>query len=191
MADLLPKNSTTLEKNLSATTDFSGIDVPIRDVWNPDRCPLKLLPWLAWAFSVDEWDASWTEQQKRDAIKASYSVHRHKGTIGAVKSALAALGFSVRVQEWFNQIPAGEPYTFRLLIDVDQIGFDLNGLEKMQKVVESSKNLRSHLSDIVTTVTSKNNLYTACVANTGHEITIKHVPAILVINELNIILMEE
>lgn len=187
MDDLLPKNSTELEKNLSETMGLSNITVPIKDVWNPDTCRDDMLPWLAWASSVDEWDASWTEQQKRDAIKASYSVHRHKGTIGAVKAALAALGFSIRVQEWFNQIPAGEPYTFRLLIDVDQVGFDLAGLKKMQKVVESAKNQRSHLSDIATTVISKNNLYTACVANTGNEITVKHVPAILVINELNFV----
>lgn len=170
MADLLPKNSTTLEKNLSATTDFSGIDVPIRDVWNPDKCPLKLLPWLAWAFSVDEWDTSWTEQQKRDAIKASYSVHRHKGTIGAVKSALAALGFSVRVQEWFNQIPVNEPYTYRLLLDVNQSGVNVEQLQKIQDVAETAKNLRSRMTTLGITVSSNSTICIGAVTLSGNDI---------------------
>ncbi len=187
MADLLPKNSTTLEKNLSTTTDFSGIDVPIRDVWNTDKCPLTLLPWLAWAFSVDEWDASWTEQQKRDAIKASYSVHRHKGTIGAVKAALAALGFSVRVQEWFNQIPYGEPYTFKLLIAIDQVGFDFDGLKKMQKVVNSAKNIRSHIAKIEPIINSMTSGYAGSIVCIGNEITVKNEPSMIVINEVSVI----
>lgn len=190
MSDLLPKNSTQLEKNISETIDLANISTPIRNVWNPDTCNEDLLPWLAWAFSVDEWESSWTEQQKRDAIKASYSVHQHKGTIGAVRTALAALGFTVQVQEWFNQIPIGEPYTFKLLLGIELVGFDLTGLKKLQRVVESSKNIRSHLSGIEPKVFSKSNLYTTCITNAGNEITVRHVPAILVINETNIIVLE-
>ncbi|WP_218789976.1 phage tail protein I, partial [Klebsiella pneumoniae] len=27
-----------------------------RDLWNPWKCPVKFLPYLAWAFSVDRWE---------------------------------------------------------------------------------------------------------------------------------------
>lgn len=183
MSDLLPKNSTRIEKNLSAMMDLSNISVPISEVWNPNTCREDMLPWLAWAFSVDEWNESWTKQQKRDAIKASLGVHKHKGTIGAVKAELAAFGFSVQVQEWFNQIPEGEPYTFKLLIGVDQVGFDQAGLKKMQRIVESSKNLRSHLSGVILIVASIGPVYVGCVSNCGTEITVKFEPTKIIINE--------
>ena len=58
MPSLLPPNATVLE---TATEEamhqpISAINVPVRDLWNPAKCPLTLLPWLAWALSVDEWD---------------------------------------------------------------------------------------------------------------------------------------
>ncbi|MDT9105875.1 phage tail protein I, partial [Escherichia coli] len=121
MSDLLPNNATPLEAALAeAIARISDVPTPARDVWNPDTCQANLLPWLAWAFSVDEWDADWSEAQKRAAIKAAVPVQRYKGTIGAVREALAALGFGVQVQEWFNQLPAGAPYTYRLLLTADQ-----------------------------------------------------------------------
>lgn len=187
MSDLLPKNSTQLEKKLSSTLALSNISVPIRDIWNPDTCREDMLPWLAWGFYVDEWRDNWTEQQKRDAIKASLNVHKHKGTIGAVKAALAALGFSVQVQEWFNQIPDGEPYTFKLLIAVDQVGFDFDELKKIQKVVNSAKNIRSHMAKIEPIINSMASGYAGAIVCMGNEITVKNEPSVIVINEVSVI----
>jgi len=48
---------------------------------------------LAWAHSLDEWDESWPEETKRAAVQSSISVHRKKGTLGAVRRALAAAGY--------------------------------------------------------------------------------------------------
>lgn len=174
MSDLLPKNSTTLEIAASETINLSAIEVPIREVWSPDSCRAEMLPWLAWALSVDEWDVTWTEQQKRGAIKASCRVHQHKGTIGAVKSALESIGFSVSVQEWFAQVPLGSPYTFKLLITVDQVGYDIDGLKKLERVVASSKNFRSHIDSIDITAKSAANLIVAAAAGTGNELVINY-----------------
>lgn len=91
---LLPVNATSQERAIEASTArLSDVPVPVRDVWNPDTCPSAVLPWLAWQYSVDQWDATWSDDQKRGVIKASVSVHRHKGTIGAVRSVFTALGF--------------------------------------------------------------------------------------------------
>ena len=57
MINLLPPNASALERAIAATG--AGIDtlpVAVRDVWNPATCPVALLPWLAWALAVDEWD---------------------------------------------------------------------------------------------------------------------------------------
>jgi len=171
MADLLPYNASPLESALSESiARISDVPVPTRDVWSPDNCPSGLLPWLAWAFSVDEWDVTWTDEQKRSAIKSSVAVHRYKGTIGSVRNALSALGYSIQVQEWFNQSPAGVPYTYRLLLNVDQVGIDQPALNRIMAVVDATKNLRSHMDVAVPTVATVAQPSVAAVAHSGNEI---------------------
>jgi phage tail P2-like protein len=56
-------------------------------------------------------EPSWTEEQKRGAIKSSVEVHKHKGTIGAL-AALGGLGYDIEVKEWFEHHRPDVPYTF-------------------------------------------------------------------------------
>lgn len=92
MNNQLPNSSTPLEKALANVAyDFSNTPT-LLSIWNADTCPVNLLPYLAWALSVDEWDNTWSEGRKRTAIKAAREIHRHKGTPGGVLAALAALG---------------------------------------------------------------------------------------------------
>lgn len=173
MANLLPPNASVLERNLAAAMAAIGdINVPIADLLNPDACPTAALPWLAFALSVDSWDPDWTESQKREAVKASLGVHRIKGTIGAVRKALSALGFRAELQEWFNQIPLGEPYTFRLLLTAEQVGYDKAGLNRLQQLVEATKNLRSHLAGVVPQVVTTAGSVVAGVVGVGNQITV-------------------
>ena len=174
MRDLLPPNSTHLERRLAQVgSAISEVPVPTRTVWNPDTAPAEQLPWLAWALSVDAWDPLWSENQKRQTIRASLQVHRSKGTFGAIKDALAALGYPLRVQEWYQQTPPGQPGTFRLLIEVDQVGVPNSSAERFLAVVEAAKNLRSHLDTIELHVASRNRRYRAAVTMAGFELTLK------------------
>lgn len=171
---LLPHNATPQELALEgATARLSDVPVAVADVWNPDTCPEALLPWLAWAFSADEWSSAWEVTQKRQAVKQSVEVHRHKGTVGAVKTAMTALGIEVQLQEWFAQTPAGDPYTFRLIIDAQQYPVDQAALTKLLAVVYGSKNLRSHISEIAPGATSNGTLYLASGTCLGNEITVE------------------
>lgn len=100
---LLPVGSSPLE--LAAAESLAQIErvpIPIRELWNPDKCPVHLLPYLAWAFSVDRWDKNWTEKAKRDAVKAAMFIHKHKGTIGALRRVVEPLGYLIRVIEWWK-----------------------------------------------------------------------------------------
>lgn len=172
---LLPPNSTPLERDLaSSLARLSDVPVLVREVWDPATCPMDVLPWLAWALSVDTWDSNWTDEQKRQTVASSIAVHRYKGTIGAVEEALAALGFGVRVQEWFNQSPAADPYTFKLLVEVDQIGIDLSGINKAIEVALAAKNLRSHMDLFDLSVVSRAEVYAASAALIGNDITIEY-----------------
>ena len=90
-ASLLPPNATPQERalDLAPAAHLGAIPRPISRLWNPQTCPAALLPWLAWALSVDEWDADWPEQIRRDVIAGSIGLHRVKGTLAALKRALA------------------------------------------------------------------------------------------------------
>ncbi|MGS4945207.1 phage tail protein I, partial [Meridianimarinicoccus sp. RP-17] len=68
---LLPPNATPVERGFEAAgARITALPVPVRDTWNPATCPATLLPWLAWALSVDNWDPTWTEGQQRAVIAA-------------------------------------------------------------------------------------------------------------------------
>lgn len=101
MSNLLPPNATIQEHALDDSTARVGaVPVEITKLWNAETCPIDMLAWLAWALSVDEWDETWTEAQKRATVSASYTVHSHKGTPFAIKSALQALGYdNVQIKE--------------------------------------------------------------------------------------------
>jgi len=113
LRDLLPSNATGPERSLAlATARLGTISTPIRSLWNPNTCPENLLPWLAWATSVDEWDANWTTATKRNFIKNSAEIHRKKGTVAAIKSLLNSFGVALQLIEWWQTTPKGTPYTF-------------------------------------------------------------------------------
>lgn len=171
----LPPNASSQERALSDTVArISNVPVRVREVWDENAIPSNLLPWLAWAYSVDDWSSNWTDQQKRQAIGRSISVHRYKGTIGAVREALAALGIEVTVSEWFEQTPAGDPYTFDIRLNVQGQPVPEAGLQRLLDVVNATKNLRSHLVTVVPGATTTNQLYCAAVSGVGLEITVQY-----------------
>jgi hypothetical protein len=96
VATLLPPNSTPLERAAEqAIAHAYDIPVPIREVWDPDSCPVGLLSWLAWAWHVDNWNLDWDEIQQRKAIKEALDIHRHKGTPWSLEQEIANLGYSL------------------------------------------------------------------------------------------------
>ncbi len=156
MADvltLLPPNATQLERNIeqSATATIEQLPVPIRDLWNPDTCPAHLLPWLAWALDVEQWQSDWPEATRRAAIKASWHVHNKMGTKASVRQALDALGASVTMSEWYET--GGAPHTFDLtawananLAPADKPILDQGLYETLLEVVNETKPARSHFT---------------------------------------------
>lgn len=110
-ATLLPPNATPAERAVEAAAGarMAAIPTPQASLWDPATCPAAILPWLAWAFSVDHWRSSWPEATKRAVIAAAPEVHRLKGTRGAVRRALQAMNARVDLREWFET--GGQPYT--------------------------------------------------------------------------------
>lgn len=172
---LLPPSATETLRELSlAANRATSLPVAIRDEWSPERCPAHMLPWLAWAVGVEEWDVHWTDAQKRAAIASSLAIKRTKGTIGAVVTAVASLGLGAKVVEWFNQVPAGDPYTFDLTITAGQAGFDQAQWELLLTLIGRTKNVRSHLYQLVLNVESAATLYTAGAPMVGLDIALSY-----------------
>lgn len=150
MMDLLPNNATKQERALSMSASRVGsVPVVLRDLWSPWTCPVEILPWLAWSLSVDDWDVDWTEQQKRGAIASSVEVHRRKGTVGAVRRALQAIGYEVQIREWVEGA-----YTFSVYIDGTSSPVEESAFIEAERLALTHKNVRSHLATVGTFIQS-------------------------------------
>lgn len=149
MSQLLPHNSTQLERALATAGDL-GVDPEIiRGVADSARCPVDFLPWLAWAMSVEGWEAAETEDQQRALIRQSIPIHKHKGTVGAIRRVLKAVGLTADYKEW-TQIPGAVPYSFELTAWANDNrpgeGSILSPqlFQRIRALVDATKNERSH-----------------------------------------------
>ncbi|WP_205849209.1 phage tail protein I [Natronospirillum operosum] len=116
---LLPANTTLHQRAMEqAAKRISDVPVPIRDVWSPDSCPVELLPWLAWALSLDTWSDTWPEAVQRNQIRQAVRIHRRKGTSQSVREVVSSFGAGLALQEWWQKDPIGVPYTFDIILTV-------------------------------------------------------------------------
>jgi phage tail P2-like protein len=150
MTDLLPPNRTALEARLAASHPLA-LPVPLRTLWNPATCPAHCLPFLAWAFSVDQWHESWPESVKRRVIANSAELHRIKGTRPAVELAMESLGVEVELTEWFEATPHLPRGTFRAVLYVNEnLTPEAPALlsdtlyTQLRQAIDNAKNQRSH-----------------------------------------------
>ena len=114
-----------------------GIKV-IKTLANPLVCDEKYLPFLAYAFKVDFWDERLGTDKKRALIKESILLHQKKGTLWALERVLELLEVKADIQEWFQY--GGEPYFFRIKIEMEQ---EFPYLNQVQKLIDLYKNVRS------------------------------------------------
>lgn len=171
--DLLPPSATPLCRQLAIQGQrITDLDVPLRATWSPQDCPAAVLPWLAFAFAVENWDSDWSIEQQRTAIENSIPVHKRKGTIGALREAVASMGLDISVSEWFQRLPMGAPFTFRLRVVIDQYDLTQEGLRLLLDIVDRTKNLRSWMDGLEMEIRSKARLRIGAYVCMGREIAI-------------------
>ncbi|SAU28522.1 tail protein I [Klebsiella pneumoniae] len=144
---LMANGSSLLEQRAAAAcASISDLSVPLRDLWNPWKCPVKFLPYLAWAFSVDRWEETWSETEKRQAVSDAFWIHQRKGTVAAVRRVIETLGYSMTLQEWWKVAdPAG---TFRLEIDLNDIGITESMIKELERIIGDAKPVSRHISQL-------------------------------------------
>lgn len=171
MNSLLPPGSSVLERRLAqACSDISDLNVPLRDLWNPWKCPVKFLPYLAWAFSVDRWEETWPETDKRQAVSDAFWIHQRKGTVAAVRRVIETLGYSMTLQEWWEVAdPAG---TFRLEIDLNDIGITEPMIKELERIIGDAKPVSRHISQLTLSVSTYGTEYVGAAITDGEVITV-------------------
>lgn len=161
---LLPQHCTPQEIALEdATASIGRVPVVLRILWRPAACPAPLLPWLAWALSVDEWDPEWSDAERRGVVAESAALHARKGTPWAVKRALQLMGYgNVEIIEGSTYRRDGTyardaainhggdipPYEFDVILNVGTTP-TLAQQAEIRRRVGYYKNARSHLRRII------------------------------------------
>ncbi|HCP8204657.1 TPA: phage tail protein I, partial [Escherichia coli] len=126
--------------------------------------------YLAWAFSVDRWDRNWPEETKRQVIRDAWLIHRHKGTISALRRAIEPLGYLIRVSEWWEF--DGEPGTFKVDVGTLDSGVTEEMYLEMERLIADAKPASRHLIGLNIIQDIPGYLYTGGVVCDGDVITV-------------------
>ncbi|MBZ6625693.1 phage tail protein I, partial [Klebsiella pneumoniae] len=168
---LMANGSSLLEQRAAAAcASISDLSVPLRDLWNPWKCPVKFLPYLAWAFSVDRWDEDWSEQEKRRVIGESFWLHQRKGTVAALRRVVENMGYSLSIEEWWQV--ADQAGTFRITIDVNDIGITEALLTELERLINITKPVSRHLSGITMLTRTAGDIYYGMAVSEGDVISV-------------------
>lgn len=167
---LPPSASAWMRSAEAATAKLSGITVAIRTLWTPTACPVDLLPYLAWALSVDRWDKYWPAERKIAAIQRSYWLHRRKGTRAAVRRVIEDMGFSATFAEWFDV--GDEPGTFRLEVDVNEVGLTPKTLDELNRLIGDAKPVSRHLAQLTIATSAKGTAWAGLAITEGDTVTV-------------------
>lgn len=154
MSSLLPPTATAAERALDlAIAARFAIPVDIAQLWNPQTCPVALLPWLAWGLSIDLWDADWSEEVKRAAIADAIPFQMRKGTPASLRTVLDRFDPLIQIVEWFEANPRAEPHTFRLdlpLPSETEVAYSETMVAALLRDIAAVKPVRSHMSAVFT-----------------------------------------
>lgn len=150
MSSLLPPNSSALERALETVTARAGeIPAPLRTLWNPNTIPASLLPWLAWALSIDAWKSYWPMHVKRARVRDAIRIQQRKGTADSVRQVVASFGGQVQLREWWQQTPPGPPHTFEMVLTLGGEDGNTATAEFVDDVIAEvmrTKPVRSHFT---------------------------------------------
>lgn len=114
--------------------------------YNIDLLDENTLDMLAVDFKVDWYNTADSIEVKRNLIKDCLKVHKYKGTVYAVQTALSNLHKYSTVEEWFRY--GGTHHFFRIVQDTTQ-AYDELDYKGVVRIVNTFKRLSAHLEEIM------------------------------------------
>lgn len=143
--DLLPPSASRMERVAARVCASLGeVPVPLRQLWNPWTCRADLLPYLAWAFSVDRWDEAWPINTKRKAVADAFYLHKYKGTTG----------------------------TFTLDIGVEDQGISEETYQELERLIADVKPCSRHMLGMSLHLQTTGDLYIGAGSYSGDTLTV-------------------
>lgn len=164
--DLLELQTSYLQQDTTIKALCSALTPYLEDINNSiklaylygriDELDENIIDELAWQFHVDFYESSLPLGTKRQLIKNSYRWHKIKGTPQAVEELTKTIfGGDSEVIEWFQY--DGEPYTFRVFVNIAALK---DGLKTFYKMLDTIKNKRSHLDSVIGVISNEIELKT-------------------------------
>lgn len=153
LKDLLPANLSkdeTVSKAASALDPHLNLmagEVRFAYVYSRlDELTSEQIDHLAVQFHVAAWNSSWSRDRKLAIIKATVETKRKRGTVLAVKDAVATFLNPFQITEWWQSEPKGEPFTFDVQVPLDDIGRFLSEEDQdtLGQLIYEAKSIRSH-----------------------------------------------
>jgi len=99
---------------------------------------------------VDEYQAGMFREFEPDTRKLIYFAQRNYtklGTLSAIKKVFEALDIEAEIKEWFET--GKEPYIFDLDLSLTNKEITLELVDKLKKLIEFTKNIRSRLDELI------------------------------------------
>jgi hypothetical protein len=94
---LLPPNRTSFETAADLTgARIDDLPVDLPKLVRPYEISAQHLPWLAWALSVDLWEATWPEEKRRLLTARALPMHARKGTAASIAEHVRIMGAEPR-----------------------------------------------------------------------------------------------
>jgi phage tail P2-like protein len=136
-----------------------------------DELSEGLLDLLAWQMHIDWYDPDADIEVKRKLVKSAFIIHRRRGTPSAIEDVIQTLFGDGYVQEWFEY--GGDPYMFKVITTNPSVSVEL--INQFTSVLNSAKNARSHLEEIIISLSGDIELYFAGVVHTGDYLELRQV----------------
>lgn len=108
---------------------------------------------IAKQWDVSVWRESWPDDLKRSVLSTAIIDKRKKGTVSAVKGALASISSIATIEEWWQKNPKGTPHTFTVYATVSELEgtLDTEMQEDILALIDDNKPLRSHYDFVLQT----------------------------------------
>lgn len=114
--------------------------------YNIDLLNENMLDMLAVNFKIEWYNTADSIEVKRNLIKDCFKVHKYKGTVYSVRTALNNLHKYSTVKEWFEY--GGTQHFFRIVQDTTQ-AYDELDYKGVVRIVNTFKRLSAHLEEIM------------------------------------------
>lgn len=166
---LLPSNSSLREQKFASFLDeMAKEDYDVLSIC-PLECKAFLLPHLALWLRVDI--DGLEESEAREYLKSALTNRTKKGTVGVVEDSIKPFFRKSVLIEWFNdnELKRGE---FKINVSsLKNMTYDKEQNILIRKVIESAKNVRSHLKSINFNIDYENKAYVSSALNMQVELT--------------------